>query len=65
MFKVFNHDGNRVISAEELHDKVGKIFIDEEAYEMMREADVDGDGFSTCEAFVKMMMARCTSHDKR
>merc|ERR1712093_385429 len=45
-FKVFDKDGNGFISAAE------------EVDEMIREADIDGDGQINYDEFVKMMMAK-------
>eukprot|EP00438_Fugacium_kawagutii_P009821 Skav212322 [mRNA] locus=scaffold3374:164609:165441:- [translate_table: standard] len=71
-FKVFDRDGNGFISAAELRhvmtnlgEPLGCSFrffdrklTDEEVDEMIREADVDGDGQINYEEFVKMMMAK-------
>jgi calmodulin len=60
-FKVFDKDGNGFISAAELRHimtNLGEKLTDEEADEMIREADVDGDGMINYEEFVKMMMAK-------
>ncbi len=46
-FKVFDKDGNGFISAAELRhvmSNLGEKLTDEEVDEMIREADVDGDG---------------------
>ena len=46
-FKVFDSDGNGFISAAELRHvmtNLGERLTDEEADEMIREADIDGDG---------------------
>merc|ERR1711869_45559 len=60
-FKVFDRDGNGFISAAELRHVMtnfGEKLTDEEVDEMIREADVDGDGQINYEEFVKMMMAK-------
>jgi len=60
-FKVFDKDGNGFISAAELRHvmtNLGEKLTDEEVDEMIREADVDGDGQINYEEFVKMMMAK-------
>jgi calmodulin len=60
-FKVFDKDGNGFISAAELRHimkKLGQKFTDEELDEMIRGADIDGDGQIDYQEFVKMMMAK-------
>eukprot|EP00210_Caulerpa_lentillifera_P002209 g2123.t1 len=60
-FKVFDKDGNGFISAAELRHvmtNLGEKLTDEEVDEMIREADVDGDGQVNYEEFAKMMMAK-------
>ncbi|KAG0285625.1 translation elongation factor EF1B gamma [Dissophora globulifera] len=60
-FKVFDKDGNGYISAAELRHVLtglGERYTAEEINEMIREADVDGDGQINYEEFVKMMMAK-------
>merc|ERR1711904_312142 len=60
-FKVFDEDGSGVISAAELRHvmtNLGEKLTDEEVDEMIREADVGGDGQINYEEFVKMMMAK-------
>ena len=60
-FKVFDKDGNGFLSAAELRHvmtKLGEKLTDEEVDEMIREADVDGDGQINYEEFVKMMMSK-------
>merc|ERR1711887_153664 len=60
-FKVFDRDGNGLISAAELRHvmtNLGEKLTDEEVDEMIREADVDGDGRINYEEFVRMMMAK-------
>ena len=60
-FKVFDRDGNSFISAVELRHvmtNLGEKLTDEEVDEMIREVDVDGDGQTNYEEFVKMVMAK-------
>merc|ERR1711865_1166306 len=62
-FKVFDKDGNGFISAAELRHvmtNLGEKLTDEEVDEMIREADIDGDGQINYEEFVKVMMAKET-----
>merc|ERR1712048_1157190 len=60
-FKVFDRDGNGFISAAELRHvmtNLGEKLTDEEVDEMIREADVDGDGQVNYDEFVKMMIQK-------
>ena len=60
-FKVFDRDGNGLIDAAELKyvlTNLGEKLTDEEVDEMLREADIDGDGQINYEEFVKMMMSK-------
>lgn len=60
-FKVFDRDGNGFISAAELRHvmtNLGEKLTEEEVDEMIREADIDGDGQINYDQFVRMMMAR-------
>ena len=60
-FKVFDRDGNGLISATELRHVItntGDTLTDEQVDEMIREADIDGDGHINYEEFVLMMMAK-------
>merc|ERR1711997_1246605 len=60
-FSLFDKDGNGLISAAELRHvmtNLGEKLTDEEVDEMIREADVDGDGAINYQEFVRMMMAK-------
>ncbi|XP_020104890.1 calmodulin-like protein 8 [Ananas comosus] len=57
-FKVFDKDQNGFISASELSNvmiNLGEKLTDEEVEQMIKEADMDGDGQVNFEEFVKMM----------
>eukprot|EP00249_Psilotum_nudum_P027127 c34457_g1_i1 orf=65-628(+) len=60
-FRVFDKDQNGFISAQELRHvmtNLGEKLTDDEVDEMIREADVDGDGQINYEEFVRMMIAK-------
>jgi calmodulin len=60
-FRVFDKEGNGMISSTELRHvmtTLGDQLTDEEVDEMIREADIDGDGYINYEEFVRMMMAK-------
>lgn len=59
-FKVFDKDGNGFISAAELRHvmtNLGEKLSEKEADEMIREADIDGDGQINYDEFVKMLVS--------
>lgn len=56
-FRTFDKDGNGFIDAKELRvamQKLGETLSDQELDDMMRQADVDGDGQINYEEFVKI-----------
>ena len=58
-FKVFDRDGNGLISGNELQHvmtSLGENISQDEVEEMIKEADLDGDGYINYEEFVKMIM---------
>ena len=56
-FKVFDKDGNKVITSYELREVLSnlKSIPEEDIEEMVKEADVDKDGQIDYEEFIKMM----------
>ncbi|KAI3981001.1 hypothetical protein MKX01_025566 [Papaver californicum] len=59
-FKVFDKDQNGYISANELRHvmiNLGEKLTDEELEQMIKEADLDGDGQVNYDEFARMMMA--------
>ncbi|KAN0082579.1 hypothetical protein V8E55_008374 [Tylopilus felleus] len=64
-FKVFDKDGNGFISAAELRHvmtNLGEKLTETEVEEMIREADVDGDGQINYDEFVKLRGHRAVLH---
>ena len=60
-FKVFDKDNNGFISAAELRHvmtNLGEKLTESEVDEMIREADVDGDGQINYEEFCRMMLTK-------
>ena len=58
-FKVFDRDSNGLISAQELKHVMTSLVekvTDEEVEEMIREADIAGDGYINYEEFVRMII---------
>ncbi|KAI6213368.1 Calmodulin [Aphelenchoides besseyi] len=63
-FRVFDKDGNGVITAQEFRYfmiHMGQQFSEQEVDEMIKEVDVDGDGDINYEEFVKMMSSSHTT----
>lgn len=66
-FRVFDKDGNGFISAAELRHimtNLGEKLPDVEVDEMLREADIDGDGQVNYEEFVTMMKKYFCTYEK-
>ncbi|OWF37204.1 Calmodulin [Mizuhopecten yessoensis] len=60
-FRIFDVDGNGLIEAEELRHmmkNLGEKLTDEQVDDMIKEADIDGDGKVNYEEFVNMMMTQ-------
>ena len=60
-FKVFDRDGDGYVTAHELRNVMTCLCEEtspEEAEEMIKEADIDGDGQIDYQEFVKMMMMK-------
>ena len=60
-FRVFDKDGDGVISTADLVHyltTLGDILTDEEVEEMIKEADIDGNGNINYEEFVRLMMIK-------
>ena len=58
-FRIFDIDGNRLISKENLTNMVSKLGGDlneNEIKDMINQADIDGDGFINYEESVRMML---------
>ena len=63
-FKVFDKNGNGYISAAEIRHvmtNLGENLTDYEVDEIIREADVDGDGWINYEEFVKVNVSGPTT----
>ena len=58
-FKVFDRDGDGLISGNELQhvmNSLGENISQDEVEEMIKEADLDGDGYINYEEFVRMIL---------
>lgn len=59
-FRIFDKDGNGIISAAELRHvmtNLGEKLTDDEVDEMLREADIDGDGEINYQEFARMIVS--------
>jgi len=60
-FKIFDKDGNGYITNHELKNvmtNMGEYLTSEEIDELVKEADLDGDGMINYEEFIKLMMSK-------
>lgn len=60
-FKVFDRDGNGFITSHELKNvmiTLGEYLTPDEVDELVKEADLDGDGQIDYEEFIKLMMSK-------
>jgi len=60
-FKVFDRDGNGYITSHELKNvmiSLGEYLTPDEVDELVKEADLDGDGQINYEEFIKLMMSK-------
>lgn len=60
-FKVFDRDGNGYITSQELKNvmtNLGEFLTPDEVEELVKEADLDGDGQINYEEFIKLMMSK-------
>ena len=60
-FKVFDRDGNGFITSHELKNvmvNLGEYLTPDEVDELVKEADLDGDGQINYEEFIKLMMSK-------
>jgi len=60
-FKVFDRDGNGFITSHELKNvmvNLGEYLTPDEVDELVKEADLDGDGQIDYEEFIKLMMSK-------
>lgn len=61
IFKVLDRDGNGLLSGQELQAVlalIGVTITDEEVEELIKQADINGDGYIGYDEFVKMMSAK-------
>lgn len=60
-FRVFDRDGNGYITSNELKNvmiTLGEYLTPDEVEELVKEADLDGDGQINYEEFIKLMMSK-------
>ena len=61
VFKIFDKDGNGLISSDELLNvlvTLGEHITIEEVEDLIKEADLDGDGYINYDEFVKLTLNR-------
>ena len=66
-FKVFDKDGNGLISVQELamvYKQIGENLTDTECLDILKAGDKDNDGFLNYDEFIRMMIAPLDEGDE-